>query len=491
MEPFVLKPATWCRHEYKSCPDGCPIEVAEGRLREAHRHWHDCLEAYQSPEDFRGSLNSVIQALRNVTFMLQAAKSEVPGFDAWYEGEQNTMRTDLVLRWAVDARNTVVKQGDLETHSWLRVSLVTGYHDEAEAVRLDQLAWDRLLGGQVQRVSPTAISAPVASSPISVFRSFDRLELPLRVRQDSAILLERRWVAETRPDEELLTLLAHAYGQLRGVVQRCHRLLGMEAARVSIPIWPTTDSTPSEVEYLEELPNGGRLPCMLSSRDHRTARYHLVDGTEVTEFLSRQIPPDPAITLETLKAAYGDMPVFEDGGLGRLQSKNDLSKLVSRYSIMATQVLGSGQDHGWFTFYFRHGRALGNRIHMTEDAQGKQAIASNIARAALEYEADMVVLIGEVWLSPRELTVDGAYQPPSLHPERREAVLVYAAARSGDEASLLIPFRHISGEPPSRVVEMDAPVPDTVHDVGALRPTRRAWGLTAQSRGVAFFKRER
>ena len=43
----LIKPAAWCEHEYKSCPADCPLDAAEGRLREAHRRWHEAAAAYQ------------------------------------------------------------------------------------------------------------------------------------------------------------------------------------------------------------------------------------------------------------------------------------------------------------------------------------------------------------------------------------------------------------------------------------------------------------
>jgi hypothetical protein len=489
MRRIVLKPASWCRHEYKSCPDGCPLEAAEGRLREAHRRWHECLDAYQSPEDFRDALNSAIQALRNVTFLLQAAKSKVPSFDSWYRREQEVMRADRVLRWVVEARNTVVKEADLSTHSWLRVKVVGGYHDEARAVRLDQDVWNELLTGDAQRVSETVISPPVATSPIDVLKSLDQLDLPLRVRKDSTLLLERRWVVDEMPDDELLTLMAHAYGRLRGVLSRCHGLLGLEPVRVSVSVIPDP-SQPAKGELLSELPFGGRLPCMVSSRDRRTTRYRLLDGTEVQEFLSSEVSPDPSINSELLQATYGQMPPLPSEGMSGLQTTDELKRLVSWYGQVATGILRSGQDHGWFTYYFRQGRMVGNRVHMTTDAQGKHAIASEVSRAALESEADLVLLLSEIWYSPMDKTADGAFHPPGLHPQRQEALLVYAAARSGAEASLMIPFRVLSGEPPNRRLAISDPISDAVTDLGVLQPTRGVWGIGPPRRpGEAFFKR--
>ncbi len=57
---------------------------AEARLREVLKHWKDAASSYHEPEDFRISLNSCIQSLRNVTFILQKQKSEISNFENWY-----------------------------------------------------------------------------------------------------------------------------------------------------------------------------------------------------------------------------------------------------------------------------------------------------------------------------------------------------------------------------------------------------------------------
>lgn len=462
------------------------MDGAESRLREAHRRWHECLDSYQEPENFRDGLNAALQALRNVTFVLQKAKSQIPGFDEWYPGEQDALRANPVMRWVVDARNHVVKEGDLATHSWLRVKVIANYDDEAEEVRLDQQAWAELLPGTVSRPSDTVISPPVRTTPAELRSSLARIKGPLRARQDTTLVMERRWIVDELPEQELLTLLAHAYGQLRLVLSGAHDLLGLGPTRVLI----TAEPSRQVPEMLAELPFNGRLPCMLTTRHHRESRYRLIDGTEVTEYTSQQLHPDSAITDEELQAAYGDRPTLQSADFSDLQSADQLRALLDWYASMAERILLSGQDHGFFTHYYRKGRVVGHRIHAMEDAQGKSVVAADIARFALAQEADLVVLMSETWVSPASPTVDGGYIPPGLHPEKTEAMLIDAVAKSGVEVSVAIPFQDLSGEPPNRQVRLLPRVWDEVRDLGMLRAILRAWGLDRTSRpGDSFFKK--
>lgn len=225
MDPQFTAHAPWCEYEYRSCANDCPLSAAEARLREAHRRWHDCLDGYQEPDEFQDALNSAIQALRNTTFMLQSSKANIPGFDAWYAAEQEKMRADPVLRWVVDARNTVVKQGDLETYSSLTIKIVTGYEDEARAVDLEQRTWSELQAARPEDLTQTVTDAPVGTSVSDLFKLVDDIGMPLTIRSDASVIFERRWVAREMPRFELLTLLAHAYGRLRDLVSRSHELL--------------------------------------------------------------------------------------------------------------------------------------------------------------------------------------------------------------------------------------------------------------------------
>lgn len=95
----------------------CPLPKTHRRLVEAHVLWHQSLDRYQQPALFQANLNATIQALRNTTFVLQSEKHLFSKFEDWYGPWQERMKADPVLRWLIAARNTVVKEGELETAS--------------------------------------------------------------------------------------------------------------------------------------------------------------------------------------------------------------------------------------------------------------------------------------------------------------------------------------------------------------------------------------
>src|SRR5258707_1159366 len=108
----------------------CRIAAADRRLRDAYEHWRRMERSYFDPYEFRLNLNSFVQDARNVSFILQKSKDRIPDFDSWYGRWQERMRGDAVMRWAVEARNRVTKQDDLEAGSRSVVTFTADWTDE-------------------------------------------------------------------------------------------------------------------------------------------------------------------------------------------------------------------------------------------------------------------------------------------------------------------------------------------------------------------------
>ncbi|MFJ2781268.1 hypothetical protein [Kitasatospora sp. NPDC087315] len=62
----------------------CPMPNAHRRLMDCHAQWHRLHEVYFDPHEFRLTMNSLVQNLRNVTWLLQKQKAQLVGFDEWY-----------------------------------------------------------------------------------------------------------------------------------------------------------------------------------------------------------------------------------------------------------------------------------------------------------------------------------------------------------------------------------------------------------------------
>src|SRR5260370_34948887 len=93
----------------------CPFFRAENRLQDCEHYWNQAAEAYQRPRDFVRELQTAIQQLRTVTFVLQDSKRRIPEFDAWYQRWQDRMSSDSVLKWLKNMRNIIDTKEDMES----------------------------------------------------------------------------------------------------------------------------------------------------------------------------------------------------------------------------------------------------------------------------------------------------------------------------------------------------------------------------------------
>lgn len=76
------------------------------------KHGYDDLVALDRTRRFTGLRNLIVFG-RSLTWVLQNLKSHAPDFDAWYKLEQAQMAADPLMRYFVDARNNLEKQGRL------------------------------------------------------------------------------------------------------------------------------------------------------------------------------------------------------------------------------------------------------------------------------------------------------------------------------------------------------------------------------------------
>lgn len=190
----------------------CPLSGTHSRLNQAHALWHEALDAYDDPERFVTKLNALIEAMRNVTFVLQNELADLSDVrEDWYPAWQDDMRSDSRLKWLIGARNLVVHQGDLETHSKARAQIV-GELIEGRSVDLD--------------ISPVAPAH-------AVMRELMLSALDDRVCREGTLVIERRWVVDEFPNDELLELLAHCFAVLSELVADGHEQLG-----TSMEGWP-------------------------------------------------------------------------------------------------------------------------------------------------------------------------------------------------------------------------------------------------------------
>lgn len=114
---------------------------------------------------------------------------------------------------------------------------------------------------------------------------------------------------------------------------------------------------------------------------------------------------------------------------------------------------------------------------MTADAQGKRAIASEIAQVAVRAGANAVLSVSEMWTSAMDFDQEGALILPARREDKGEGLAVFALARSGAHVSKCLPFEKVEGESPNRIVDTGEPIDDNSNYYGIFWPLASVWEL--------------
>jgi hypothetical protein len=91
----------------------CPAPSAHDKANEAHYFLHEMMAHYHECDRFRYSLSAFVQAVRNITFVLQSDLKSRSGFEAWYEPWQAKMKDNPDLQLLNSQRVRVVHQESL------------------------------------------------------------------------------------------------------------------------------------------------------------------------------------------------------------------------------------------------------------------------------------------------------------------------------------------------------------------------------------------
>ncbi len=383
--------------------DVCPLAAVDQRLADTHRLWHQAEAAYFDPDGFRLAIQNTIQTLRTVTFILQKHKAIIPNFAEWYgdidkkiPGEwQRRLGTDPLMRWMVDARNRIEKQGDLEANSMVSAEVIASYLDEGPRVEVPAHLFDTV-GTLIEQIPNTALGE--------------------HVRRNGMLRVQRRWIENTLPDYELLDAVAIAFGKIAELVHDAHRQIGLDP--------PKTIHDEDHNSY--DLPSmGWRFPCMIAHELPRTLLISLADGS-VIEFETKHVPLKVNTEQVTaLVERYGGT-AFE--AMGHNYESN--VELAAGYFSLARSVFQRDGHHITLLFLFRERKLVRMPIQVVfGNVQQKYALMRQLAAEATTSGADAAILIGEAWMAPADKL--RPYERPADVSFRTEVLTLHLVGKDG------------------------------------------------------------
>lgn len=205
----------------------------ERRLKDLAHLLNACTKTYFDPELFRLNLNQFLQTSRTVTFIIQKNKRDIAGYEDWYPANVvEKWQGDPLMTWAKNSRNTIEKQGDLEMYSRAKATLLFSYIEEQDVKITTK---KELLNIGVKKLVRLA-----------------QKKLPSGVGDAAVIKTERRWVANTLKEYELLHALTLVYSRMYDCCKSLGEHVGQPIDQ-DITIPSSFDATRDEVRYVNYL----------------------------------------------------------------------------------------------------------------------------------------------------------------------------------------------------------------------------------------------
>jgi len=378
----------------------CPLSDVHQRLEDAARMWKRANESYFSPDDFRVSVQPCIQALRSVTWVLQNNKAKIQAFQDWYSPWQQKMKEDSVLRWLVESRNRIEKQGDLQTRSKLKVTLSRSWHDDP-----------------VFEIELPPMTTADAVADLMMER------VPAQLQTEEAILkIERQWDDAELPDREVLEALSHSYVALHELISDAHEHLFP-------PVKPSDCSSNStEAQTI--------LERTVSLDNPRVLWIKLRDGQQAVV-----VPDFQKVTRQSLEETEKRYGLKRLSVQGSRQCKSFQDECAHWFQI-AKQMLQVDKHHPPIALLQTDRTMHFVQLEMHDRAE-KHIALRHLAQQARQLNAGTVFLISEAWLAPAEEFLDQLHAVDSRH--RSEGLVLNGLTSDGTFATFTAKFSRIGG----------------------------------------------
>lgn len=356
--------------------------------------WHSMSDSYMEPDSFRMHLNSLIQGLRNVTFMIQKQKAELVGYEDWYTRFVKEVGPKPLMRWAVKSRNRVVKESDLELLSEAKI---------------------RWVGNWVMKQERKFTFPPRMSSREMLAAIFSDPGNP----RMGVVTVSRRWVDKALPDYELLHATREVFIELSRLLHVAHDAAGVDLCaldeREPSCVTPVIDAQP--------------LTCMDINSGVRQEHLDLEDGFGVNEVVHHMMRDERRV--QKAKERYGSFAVTASSPIEAAPQLMESARIVLQKDKWHMPVMWS----------YRDGKIVDMISPNFADQNGKYLMFHRLADRVESMRSDGIVLVIEAWWAlGHELDEQGQLIPPRDRKDRKEVLHVAAATRDGERLSLLTPF---------------------------------------------------
>ncbi|MFZ1321418.1 MAG: hypothetical protein WAT71_07665 [Ignavibacteria bacterium] len=326
------------------------------------------------------------------------------------------------MRWCIESRNHIEKEGDLETYSCVKVCILSNW-EEPPVVEF--------------KVSPFLTTEEIASN-------INLQNIPNQVIETGILSIERRWVSSNLTKYELLDALAYIYGFLTNLIKDAHDVLGVE----------------SSFDYTQ--PIDGRLPIMASFIENRIIFIKLATNEHIEgqKTLNETTKGD----IEIARKRYG---ITESTNIPDPNNSTLLS-IAEFYFELAKKILVKDGHHIQIVILILPD---GNQIRMSldlKDRSEKYMGFRQVAQEVVNTGAIRLISISEAWMAKPDPTKP--FQTATDSPDRIEIIKLDAISFEGESFSITAPFIHEG----NKIVIEDSIIDEKVK-ILYLDPIRRIW----------------
>lgn len=376
------------------------VKILNRRLRESVKFWYQCSTEYHDIDEFISTLNALIQSLRHLTFILQSNKDLIPDFENWYKAKQQELKDNKLMQWLNSARVEIVHKKDLELKSYAKFSILNWKNFPIFERKINPLTKNE------------DIKLPV---PIEIERATFH-----KVFREPLIKIERKWIADSLPQLEILTALAKCYGVLKElVIDTYHQ------AKIDNPKEKVKDLEKDDYLKRQEAPE--------------TNRIHYIDFKNGKPLKARKERFDiPEGTAEEAEKRYGKV---EEVDRSKIKDISDPFEYIDYCLEQAKLILKVDKDHAPMLFYFYKDQAPTITLVPTKDKTEQYLLARNIANDIKEKRLTGILFISEMWQSSLENFSKGLLPPDD--PKRTELISITTVRNDGYYRATFMPFIRI------------------------------------------------
>jgi len=380
----------------------CPLQKIERRFRELG-HWQKQLaNSYHCPDKFQANLNVVIQSLRNVTFILQSEKNQIPNFDFWYAKWQEKMRNDAIMSWLHKTRNQIVKKSDLEISSYATVRALTHFNIPIMKLR---------------KISPFESTEKIIKDIVK----FSPFFLPRYLLNSCVLIIERHWSTADTPEPELINIVIYGYKFLKNLIIDAHKQSGLDYVKCFENEEPLIDSR-KICSMCVSLASGKKLNV-------ESKTFNLIEDDK-----------------RVAEKRYGSLIKELQVEINGRDNNKDLFKMAEPYVEYSKKILKKDKFHTTLLFLWSPNKGFFNMINLIpKEREDKYLLMESVLDIVKKTKSEGLLFITDTWHKTykNNKSLENLFKNGKGLAEARrknEALMVVAARSNGEIKTFLTPY---------------------------------------------------